>query len=188
MSETLPPAQSLGTGIQLYYAGRGYVLAGFLMALLFARSVSNAPLSFSWLWLIGAGATLRIWAGLYIGSHSNGIKMQAGPRACNGPYRWVHHPLYLSNGMVSIGLIGFAHCLSLRTALGLAWVVLAHHGMLIFWENRILQASRESKQEWNSIPVWSWQILIARQGRNLAYTFLSVILVVLVAGKSWHSP
>jgi len=48
--------------------------------------------------LIGAGASLRLWAGLYIGGHKERRLVREGPYSC------VRNPLYLGNLLAAAGI------------------------------------------------------------------------------------
>jgi protein-S-isoprenylcysteine O-methyltransferase Ste14 len=158
-----------------YYAWRGYVLVLLLFPLLAARLQSAAPVNEVWLLLVLAGAWLRLWAGVHIGPHSNGTALVASPRARTGPYRFLRHPLYASNLAVAAGLIGYANCLSAFSAAALWTVCLAHHLILIRFEQSLAISGAAS-----AVPA-GWKSALGRQGRNLAYTFGCVALLSLVS-------
>lgn len=47
-----------------------------------------------------AGLGLRLWARHHIGPHSRGRILSSTVRCTGGPYRFLHHPLYLANFLV----------------------------------------------------------------------------------------
>jgi len=63
----------------------------------------------SMLWLLGIipALALRVWARQYIGDHSRGSQFAAPELVMAGPYAWIRHPLYVSNLLLSLSLIGF---------------------------------------------------------------------------------
>ena len=158
-----------------YYALRGYTLALLLFPLTAARLQSPDPVNALWLLPVVAGIFLRVWAGAHIGDHSNGTGLTAGPRAHTGPYRFLRHPLYLSNLAVAAGLIGYSNCLTTWAAGGLWALVLAHHLVLIRLENSLAVSAAVP-----AIPA-GWKTALTRQGRNIGYTTGSVALLSLVA-------
>ena len=166
----------------LYYAARGYVLVLFLAVLSVSRFRSDSSIEPLGLTLVFIAAIFRLWSGFHIGPHSNGIRLQTSPRAVTGPYRWNPHPLYVSNLLAAAGLIVFANSLPMISALALWLAVVAHHGILIRWENAALGSEANPAQ-----PV-GWKTGWARQGRNLAYSLACVLILLALAGKFWLAP
>ena len=158
-----------------YYALRGYLLVILLIPLAAARMQSPRPVEEAWLMLVLGGVWLRFWAGAHIGSHSNGTTLASGPRARTGPYRFLRHPLYLSNLIVAAGLIGFANCLELYSGLALWILCLAHHLFLIGMENSLLNSEAVT-----ALPS-GWKTAWVRQNRNIGYTFVCVGLLFLLS-------
>ena len=173
---------------------RGWTLAAFLGALFTFRLHNPAHLQWVFLILITAGMALRLWAGAYLGVHGNASETQAPRLQRGGPYRFSRNPLYLANLLVGTALILFAN-VGMGLALTLILVLVIHHILLVMWEEKNLRTiwrdqyasyvrntprwigwSRSEKSEegknpsqWNK--VWTWQ------GRNLAYTVLSALLI-----------
>jgi len=58
---------------------------------------------------------LRVWARMYIGEHSRGEKLACPEIVKAGPYRYIKHPLYLSNFMVGVAFAFFHAGFSLGT-------------------------------------------------------------------------
>ena len=158
-----------------YYALRGYFLVILLVPLAAARVLSPRPVEEAWLMLVLGGVWLRLWAGSHIGSHSNGITLAAGPRARTGPYRFLRHPLYLSNVAVAAGLIGFANCLVLISGLALWILCLTHHLLLIGMENSLPVSEAAI-----ALPS-GWKTAWIRQGRNIGYTFSAFGVLFLLS-------
>ena len=156
-----------------YFAHRGYVLAVLLAALSVIRFISSAPLYFAWLGMVLIGILLRLWAGAHIGPHSSGIVLTFGPRAKTGPYKILRHPLYLSNLLVSAGLIGFANCLTPFWGLSFWMITVAHHAVLIGMEN-----SLPPTDTMPALPA-NWKTAWIRQRGNIGYTFATVGLLYL---------
>jgi protein-S-isoprenylcysteine O-methyltransferase Ste14 len=180
--------------LSYYFAARGYVLAALLGALIWAQWRNEPNLRCGFLFLIAAGIGLRSWAGAYLGGHGNASKAMAPMLIREGPYRFSRNPLYLSNLLAGSGLVLFAGGLPLWLE-GLALIfLLVHHGLLVKWEEINLRAqwgdayatyARETPRwlGWKSAPVPDgkiparWDKVWIWQGRNLAYTVLSVLLL-----------
>ncbi len=154
----------------LWFAGRGIILAALFAALITPRYFSAAPVKPVWLLLVLVAVVLRLWSGAHIGSHSNGAVLEVSPRAASGPYRFLRHPLYLSNLLAATGLIGFAHCLSALWAVLLGLSVAGHHAILIRGEERIL--TRAERQIETTAPA-GFRGVWRRQGRNVAYALMA---------------
>ncbi len=124
------------------YAWRGWILGALFAMLAWARWTSAAPLLPAGLLLVALGAAYRFQAGRFIPGHSNSLGMAADALATGGPYRFGRHPLYLSNLAVIAGLIVFANCLSLWTALAVWLGAVAHHVLLARAEEVFLLRTR----------------------------------------------
>lgn len=51
-----------------------------------------------------AGLGLRLWARHHIGAHSRGRILSSAVRCTGGPYRFLHHPLYVANFLVVLAI------------------------------------------------------------------------------------
>lgn len=125
---------------RLHFAWRGWILAGLLAALAFARYRSQAPLQPAWLALLALGMAWRAWAGFHIDGHSNGTSLSGPSLASGGPYGISRHPLYFANLLCAAGIILYAHCLPLWAALAGLALAAAHHEALARAEERFLLA------------------------------------------------
>ncbi len=110
-----------------------------MIALVVARVRSVAPVHPEWLALIAFGAGYRIWAGVYIGQHSNGSELSGAMLAVRGPYALSRHPLYLANLLAGTGLILFANCLPPAFAALLILLSFFHHDRLARQEEKFLE-------------------------------------------------
>lgn len=145
--------------------------------------------------LVALGLTLRFWAGAYLGSHGNSMRTESPILLREGPYHFSRNPLYVANILTGSGLILFSNCLAPWIAALLIAGLLLHHSILIRWEEKNLLMnwpldyadylrstarwlgwknsgavrSQKNPAQWNKVWIW--------QGRNFAYTFLSVILL-----------
>jgi len=107
---------------------------------------------------------LRIWARLHIGEHSRGYELVCDEIVKTGPYRYIKHPLYLSNFMVGTAFAlfhaGFSFAmLGFCAIYGIFLVILAMN------ENRFLKQicptpyiPSPKKFAINDLPTWLWQI------------------------------
>lgn len=192
------------------YAWRGWILGAFFLLLGWARSHSNQDLEPYWLALAFSGAAYRLYAGRYIGGHSNHLSMGGDAIAVSGPYILGRHPLYLANVLTAAGLILFANCLGPWGAAGLFTLVCAHHSLLARAEERFLSESRgdaylgylEVTSRWLGLPgrnrrrigavgsdadhteasaPTSWSGSIRRQGGNLGKTMSAILILWALA-------
>ncbi len=134
------PSASTPTHIQ--YAWRGWILGLLFLVLAWERFVSEQDLAPIWLLLVLLGSGWRLYAGRYIGGHTNSLNMDGAAIAVSGPYLFSRHPLYLANILTSAGLILFANCLPAWGASVLIVMVCAHHVFLALAEERFLTESQ----------------------------------------------
>jgi protein-S-isoprenylcysteine O-methyltransferase Ste14 len=151
------------------YKHRGIISAFLCVLLLLLPPASFGFGGYTGIPLFFAACFLRIWARMHIGEHS-----RAGELACpeivkTGPYRYIRHPLYLSNFMAGIAFAVFHAGFSFG-ALGFCGV----YGGFLWWlalnENRFLSRISNTTQKeqsrrlapvlWNDRFTWLWQIVI----------------------------
>ena len=190
---------------RLHFAWRGWILAGLLAALAFARYRSQAPLQPAWLVLLALGMAWRAWAGFHIDGHSNGSSLSGPSLASGGPYRLSRHPLYFANLLCGAGILFYAHCLPFWASLAGLSVAAAHHEALARSEERFLLARHgtEYRGYMQVTPRWpgvgaslrfsagsatgkvgGWQMVLARQGWNLAKACACALFIRLAAAAS----
>lgn len=184
--------------LSLYFAARGWVLAALCAVVVWSRVQDDAPLRPEFLVWVVAGMALRLWAGAHLGPHGNASRPEAPRLSRNGPYRYSRNPLYLSNLAVGAGLVLFANSLQWKTAVALLLALVLHHVILVNWEEANLRRQWEDAYaayaravpRWfgvrsaagDGIPSASWKRTFSRQGRNLGYALLAV-LILWVAGR-----
>jgi len=115
-----------------------------------------------------AGAVfLRIWARMHIGEHSRADELACPKIVKAGPYRYIKHPLYLSNFMVGMAFAFFHAGFSLP-ALGFCAIYGCFLTFLAYSENKFLISCPMSpipcpkksiiKSIINDRYTWFWQI------------------------------
>jgi len=89
------------------------------------------------------GLSLRSWAFLYLGS-SGRTRDPARPkeRVVGGPYRWLAHPVYVSNMVIALALV-VASAPGLLAAVGLLGSVALLYLVLSVRESRQLQSVQQ---------------------------------------------
>lgn len=192
-----------------HFAARGWLLAALFLAVLIARALTplaEAPLRPEWLVYVAAALALRLWAGAHLGAHGNGARAEAPRLVRTGPYRLSRNPLYVSNILASAGLILYANVFPLPVRLVLIALVIAHHIALVHHEEAALRAAhgeafvryaartprwygllrsgalyRDDTEEVEGGGKTSGMTLLRRQGRNVVYMVLCVLLVWVAA-------
>ncbi len=159
-----------------------------------------------WLLLSLAGTLWRVYAGRYISSHSNSLRLAGDSLALAGPYRIGRHPLYLANILAGTGLVLYANCLPAWGAGFMIFLLGAHHVGLATTEERFMTKTwghsyqsylmktsrwiglpntlhRREVREGNEFPIPGvWR----RQGANVAKTAAAAgLLWALANGHSW---
>jgi protein-S-isoprenylcysteine O-methyltransferase Ste14 len=180
----------------LYFAARGWILAGAFLLLVWSRATSDAPLRPQMLALVASGMLLRAWAGAHLGPHGNAGKAEAPDLARTGPYAFSRNPLYLSNMAMGAGLVLFANSLSPLLAAIMLVFLFAHHLLLALWEEKYLRRAWPGQYALyaQSVPRWfgvrrpeesaeepstsrETGTIRVRQGRNLAYASVCVLIL-----------
>ena len=179
----------MNTPMKILYRYRGVVLV-ILGAVLFAfppGSLEALPIALP---LFTLSLLLRVWARSHIGSHTRGSTHEADYLVTSGPYRWMRHPLYVSN-------TGFAFSLVLFH-LGLTWMALPFMLAVVAFEILLDQAENvflkkkfgEEWDGWKNLEPNPYRISLFKAFCNDVSTwwwllFCNLILLVLklVVGK-----
>lgn len=192
-----------------HFAARGWLLAALFLIVLAARAltpVAEAPLRPEWLIYVVAALALRLWAGAHLGMHGNGARAEAPQLVRTGPYRFSRNPLYVSNILAGAGLLLFANVFPVTVRMTLIALIIAHHIALVHHEEAALRAAHgETFTRYAArTPRWygllrpgalredadtadfggektSGATLLRRQGRNVTYMGLCVLLVWVAA-------
>ncbi|MDR1811872.1 MAG: hypothetical protein LBQ87_03520 [Candidatus Fibromonas sp.] len=184
---TAQPTYGIETGFEKKYKEEGrkiyrsvfelrvesYKYRGFFTALLCVLLLLLPPASFGFAGWVGiplffAACFLRVWARMHIGEHSRGRELACPEIVKTGPYRYIRHPLYLSNFMAGVAFAVFHAGFSF----GALWFCGLYGGFL-WWlarnENGFLRGAAASQKEqsrgialalWNDRFTWLWQIII----------------------------
>lgn len=201
-----PQASQTRSPTSRLFAARGWILAALFIVVLIARAmipVAEAALRPEWLIYVAAAILLRLWAGAHLGDHGNAGRAQAAHLARTGPYRFSRNPLYVANILAAAGLVLFANALPLPAELALIAVVVIHHILLVRHEEKILASLHgDDYARYRAlVPRWyglmrprgldgaaqesggsvSLSAVLRRQGRNVAYMVLCVLLVWVAA-------
>ena len=150
------------------YRGLFAALLGVLLLLLPPAPFKLA--GYAGILFLVVAVLLRVWARMHIGEHSRGNELVCSEFVRTGPYRFVKHPLYLSNFMAGVAFAFFHVGFSLG-ALGFCVV---YGGFLFFLacrENDFLiscpisnvSCSRQSiiRAVVSDRFTWFWQIVLA---------------------------
>ncbi len=188
------------------YTWRGWILAGFLLILAWMRWHSDRELLPLWLLLSLAGSLWRVYAGRYIDSHSNSLRLAGNSLAVAGPYRIGRHPLYLANILAGTGLVLYSNCLPVWAAGFMIIFLAAHHAGLATTEERFMtktwgpsyQSYLMKTSRWIGIPKTLPRHEVAegsgipipgvwrRQGPNVVKTAAAAVLLWALANShSW---
>ncbi|MCL2261104.1 MAG: hypothetical protein FWC15_07110 [Fibromonadales bacterium] len=94
------------------YKHRGIITAllGVLLLLL-----PPEPFEYIGIPFLVAAFFLRIWARMHIGEHSRGSELACPEIVKTGPYKYINHPLYLSNFMAGVAFALFHTGFSMGT-------------------------------------------------------------------------
>jgi len=146
----------------MLYKYRGIITAflGLLLLLL-----PPAPFSPIWIPIFLAAFFLRIWARQHIGEHSRGSKLVCDAIVKTGPYRYIKHPLYLSNFMAGVAFAIFHAGFSLAM-FGFCAIYGVFLTILAVNENRFLKSAElqvsytPKKSAIKDLPTWIWQVVL----------------------------
>jgi protein-S-isoprenylcysteine O-methyltransferase Ste14 len=153
----------------MLYKHRGIITAFFGLLLLLLPPVPFGQNIYVGIPIFLAAFSLRIWARLHIGEHSRGNELVCNEVVKTGPYRYIKHPLYLSNFIAGTAFALFHAGFSLAT-FGFCTIYGIFLAILAINENRFLkqalpQISRSTphvsslkRTAINDIPTWLWQI------------------------------
>jgi len=152
------------------YKYRGLFTALLGILLLFLPPASFGLAGYVGILLLAAAFFLRIWARMYIGEHSRGSELACSEIVGTGPYRFIKHPLYLSNFMAGVAFALFHAGVSLW-ALGFCAIYgcfllfLARKENVFLISRPISPASCLKQSIIKSIAsdrfTWLWQIILA---------------------------
>jgi protein-S-isoprenylcysteine O-methyltransferase Ste14 len=160
--------------IESFYKYRGLITALFGAGLL---ALPAAEFEFFWLFgflIFGFAVCLRVWARMYIGEHSRGEELACPELVSEGPYRYIKHPLYVSNFMTGAAF-AILHTGWSFTGLGLCGIYGAFLVALAVSEDKFLGHRRARPMCLPHVPhaqqpiiksiindryTWVWQIII----------------------------
>lgn len=159
--------------LRMFYKYRG-LLTGLLGALLLC--LPAAVTGFVVIAVAGAffaaAFFLRVWARMHIGDHSRGKELFCPALVQSGPYKYVKHPLYLSNFMAGVAFAFFHAGFSFRALLFCA-VYGCFLGYLAHKENVFLADAHNCGEQtrmvakataggalWADRYTWLWQSMM----------------------------
>jgi protein-S-isoprenylcysteine O-methyltransferase Ste14 len=149
----------------MLYKHRGIITALIGVLLLF---LPPAPFEFAGIPFFAAAFFLRLWARMHIGEHSRGSEIACPEIAKTGPYKYIKHPLYLSNFLAGMAFALFHAGFSLAT-LGFCTVyggflVFLAHNETVFLRGQAQRIAPTAPRSpfsaslKNDLPTWLWQI------------------------------
>jgi protein-S-isoprenylcysteine O-methyltransferase Ste14 len=149
-----------------------YKYRGAITALLsfFLLLLPSAPFNPIFISLLIIAIFLRIWARMHIGEHTRGSELACPEIAKTGPYKYIKHPLYISNFTAGIAFAilhaGFSFwSLGFCSIYGIFLLVLSSN------ENKFLKANPKS-------PIPNPQKSIMQSISNDRYTWLCQIALL----------
>ena len=162
-----------------------YKYRGLFTALLGVLLLLLPPAPFEFAGYVGiaffaAAFFLRIWARMHIGEHSRGKELDCPGIVKTGPYRYIKHPLYLSNFMAGTAFAFFHAGFSLGTfgfcgIYGCFLVFLAYNENSYLISDSISQAPSPKQSIIKSIIsdrfTWLWQIIMVMSIFLIKYVF-----------------
>ncbi|MDR2555999.1 MAG: hypothetical protein LBC64_11330 [Fibromonadaceae bacterium] len=152
------------------YKYRGIITAFLGLLLLLLPPAPFEPSCYFGIPIFLVAFFLRIWARLHIGEHSRGAELVCDEIVKTGPYKYIKHPLYLSNFMAGTAFALFHTGFSFAT-LGFCAIYGIFLAILAISENRFLKRvapqtsptphiSNPKKAAINDLPTWLWQIVM----------------------------
>jgi protein-S-isoprenylcysteine O-methyltransferase Ste14 len=148
------------------YKYRGYFTVVLFILLLLLPA---AEFEFFWIPFFVIAFFLRVWARMNIGEHTRGNELACPEIAKTGPYKYIRHPLYLSNFMAGAAFALFHAGFSFWTLgfcaiYGIFLIILAHK------ENIFLKSCHNTPPHPSKKPfkqsiindryTWIWQIVM----------------------------
>jgi protein-S-isoprenylcysteine O-methyltransferase Ste14 len=130
-----------------------------------------------------AAAFLRVWARMHIGEHTRKDELSCPGLVQSGPYKYMNHPLYLSNFMAGASFALFHAGFSLG-ALGFCAAYGVFLAVLAVNENKFLTSRRDSSPRlplrraalinaiWGDRYTWLWQIIILTLVFSLKFFYI----------------
>jgi len=152
--------------LNLMYKYRGLLTALLCAGLLLLPSVPFGFAGYIGILLFVLAFFLRVWARMHIGEHTRGSELACPEIVKTGPYKYIKHPLYISNFMAGTAL-AFLHAgfsfwvLGFCAIYGIFLLALAinENKFLHSKGNSALPSSKQSiiKSIINDRYTWIWQ-------------------------------
>jgi len=146
----------------MLYKYRGIITAFLGLLLLLLPPAPFEPIGIP---IFLAAFFLRIWARRHIGEHSRGSELVCDEIVKTGPYRYIKHPLYLSNFMAGMAFAIFHAGFSWAT-FGFCAIYSIFLVILAINENRFLKTAEPQisytpkKSVIKDLPTWLWQVVL----------------------------
>lgn len=134
--------------------------------------------------LTGVGLAIRLWSVAHIGAASRTRRPDApAVRVTNGPYRYLHHPIYVGNGILSEGLV-------IANGAGFPWLPmffpilwLIQYGPMMLWESALLRTTPSTDDLSHAekpLPTADWPAALRSEVRTYqaVAAFLGATLVL----------
>jgi len=146
----------------MLYKYRGIITAFLGLLLLLLPPAPFEPIGVP---IFLAALFLRVWARQHIGEHSRGSELACDEIVKTGPYRYIKHPLYLSNFIAGVAFAIFHAGFSLAMV-GFCAVYGVFLVILAIKENKFLKSAgakisyTPKKSVIKDLPTWLWQIAL----------------------------
>ena len=144
-----------------------YKHRGIITALLGVLLLLLPPASFEYIGILFliAAIFLRIWARMHIGEHSRGSELACPEIVKTGPYKYINHPLYLSNFMAGAAFALFHTGFSPETLIFCAvyaiFLIYLAKRETIFLKSCPISRVQYPKQLFiKDQATWLWQIIM----------------------------